>query len=192
MYIDCKSVILRAIEAEDMSYLQDMMNDPAIEKMTGGGSFPVSLDRQRKWFDRYPQQEELRLMIQQKKGKTIGIIMLTNIDWRNRTGELSEKTKATLETRRPNDVYDAMMGFLNYSFNELNLNCIHGTVLEYNHLSRKLAKKCGLVEEGVLRNRVYKNGKHHNLIPNSVLAEDFNPLYEQYLKERKNDSLGKI
>ena len=192
MIIDCKTVVLRAIELSDVDFLQEMINDPAIEKMTAGGNFPVSKDRQIQWFNNYPQQKELRLMIQVKDGATIGMIMLVNIDWRNRTGELMEKTKAKLEDRRPGDVYDAMMGFLNYCFNELGMNCLYGTVLEYNHLSRKLAKKCGLVEEGVLRQRVFKGGKFHNVITNSVLAEDFNPLYQQYLKERRNERPGKI
>lgn len=186
MIIDCGSVILRAIELDDMKFLQEMINDPGIEKMTSGSAFPVSYDRQVKWFESYNQQSELRCMIQIKNGATIGLITLTNIDWKNKTAELAQKTKAKLEDRVPNDVMDAMMGFLNYAFNELNLNCIHGTVLEYNLLSRKLAAKCGLKEEGVLRQRVFKGGKYHNLIANSVLREDFIPLYNEYKENRKN------
>ena len=184
MIIDCKTVILRAIELSDMDFLQDMMNDPAVERMTVGSSFPVSKDRQIKWFETYPQQQELRFIIQVKDGPAIGMIMLTNIDWRNRTGCSGIKTKAKLEDRRPNDIYDARMGFYNYCFNELNLNCIYSTVLEYNHLSRKMGKKTGTVEEGVLRQRIFKNGKYHNLISVSTLAEDFNPLYKKYLEDR--------
>ena len=184
MIIDCKTVILRAIELSDMDYLQEMINDPSIERMTIDGCFPVSKDRQLKWYENYPQQEELRCIIQKKGGPVIGMIMLTDIDWKNRTGVLGEKIKAKLEDRSPNDVYDAMMGFLSYCFNELNMNCIYGTVLEYNHLSRKLAKKCGLVEEGVLRQRVFKNGKYQNIIANSVIYEDFIPIYKKYLEER--------
>ena len=81
-------------------------------------------------------------------------------------------------------MWDAMIGFLNYAFNELNLNCIYGTVLEYNYLSRKLAKRCGLKEEGVLRNRIYKGGKYHNLIANSIIKEDFDLVYQKYREER--------
>ena len=192
MLIDCYSVVLRAIEMKDMEFLQEMMNDPQIEKMTGGSCFPVSYDRQVKWFESYNQQKELRCMIEQKEGKTIGVITLTNIDWKNRTAELAQKTKATAEERKTDDVYDAMMGFLNYAFNELNLNCVYGTVLEYNVLSRKLAMRCGLKEEGCLRQRVYKNGKYHNLIPNSVLKDDFNILYKEYKEKKKNDKFRKV
>lgn len=184
MIIDNGVVVLRAIEESDLPFLQEMMNDPGIEKLTGGSCFPVSFDRQKRWFESYDQQAELRCMIQIKGGATIGCIMLTNIDWRNRTAELSQKTKATVEQRVENDLLDAMMGFLNYAFNEMNLNCVYGTVLEYNFLSRKLAQRCGLKEEGILRERIYKNGKFHNVIANSVIKSDFNEVYKKYREER--------
>lgn len=186
MRIYSGNVILRAVEREDMDLLWDMINDPSIEKMTGGSPFPVSRDRQLRWFENYDQQKDLRCMIQIKDGATIGMIMLTDIDYKNGTAQLHQKTKAKLEDRRPNDLYNAMMGFINYGFSELNLNCIYGTVLDYNLLSRKLAQRCGLKEEGVLRQRLYKNGKYCDVIANSVLKEDFIPLYEKYLEELKN------
>lgn len=180
MIIDANSVILRAIEEKDLPLLQDMINDPNIEQMTGGYCFPVSFDRQKRWFENYDQQKELRCMIEIKGGATIGMIMLTDIDWKNRTAQLHQKVKAPIEKRKDGDLYDAMMGFLNYAFNELDLQCVYGTVLEYNLLSRKLARKCGLKEEGVLRSRIYKNGKRHNLIANSIIKEDFDAAYKKY------------
>ena len=187
MIIDNGTVILRAIEEKDLIFLQEMLNDPGIEKMTGGSCFPVSYDRQKRWYESYDQQKELRCMIEIKGGATIGCIMLTNIDWKNRTAELSQKTKATREQRVEHDLWDAMMGFLNYAFNELGLNCIYGTVLEYNLLSRKLAQKCGLKEEGILRERIFKNGKYHNVIANSVIKADFDKVYKKYREERFNE-----
>ena len=184
MIIDNGSVILRAIEKTDLPFLQKMINDPGIEKLTVGGCFPVSFDRQERWFENYDQQKELRCMIQLKTGICIGCIMLTDIDWKNRTALLGEKTLASKEDRQENDTWDAMMGFLNYAFNELNLNCVYGMVLEYNYLSRKLALKCGLKEEGILRERIYKNGKFHNLIANSITKDDFIIAYAKYRKER--------
>ncbi|MGI6161402.1 MAG: GNAT family N-acetyltransferase [Christensenellales bacterium] len=187
MNIDSGRVILRAIEEADLAFLQDMMNDPAIEKMIAGYAFPVSYDRQVRWFSSYDQQKELRCMIQLKDGPAIGMIMLTNIDHKNQTAELAQKTKAKPEDRRPGDMVDAMMGILNYAFNELNLNCVYGTVLEYNLMSRKLAAKCGLKEEGILRQRIFKGGKHHNVIANSVIREDFVPLYKEYKEKQRHD-----
>lgn len=180
MIINCQNVVLRAIEEKDMDLLYRMINSPEIEYMTVGDCFPVSFDRQKRWFENYDQQKELRCMIEIKGGATIGMIMLTEIDWKNRTAVLGQKTLAKAEDRVKDDVYNAMMGFLNYAFNELDLQCVYGTVLEYNLLSRKLARRCGLKEEGVLRNRIFKNGKRHNLIANSITREDFEEVYQKY------------
>ena len=78
---------LRAIERRDMPLLLSLINDPAIEYMAGGESFPVSEESQLKWFDHYDGQKELRCMIELNNGKTIGTIGLSNIDYRNRTAE---------------------------------------------------------------------------------------------------------
>ena len=187
MIINAHTVVLRAIEESDLPLLYSMINDPEIERMTGGSCFPVSKDRQARWFTNYDQQKDLRCMIEIKGGVTIGTIMLTDIDWKNRTGQLHQKIKAEVTDRKKNDVYDAMMGFLNYAFNELDLQCVYGTVLEYNLLSRKLAMRCGLKEEGVLRSRIFKNGGRWNLIANSITREDFEERYAEYLEELKKE-----
>ena len=192
MYIECQNVLLRAIEKKDMPLLHAMINSPEIERMTVGDCFPVSMDRQEKWFNEYNQQKELRCMIEIKGGVTIGMIMLTEIDWKNRTAVLGQKIMAKKEDRVKDDVYNAMMGFLNYAFNELDLQCIYGTVFEYNFLSRKLAMKCGLKEEGILRSRIFKNGKRHNLISNSIIKEDFVVKYNEYKESIKNDKFRKV
>lgn len=187
MIIDAHNVILRAIEESDLPFLQRMINDPQIERMTVGGCFPVSADRQKRWFEQYDQQKELRVMIQIKNGATIGMLTLSQIDWKNRTASWGSKILAKLEDRVPNDVYNAKMGFLNYAFNELNLECICGSILEYNLLSRKMALKCGMKEEGRLRSRIFKNGRRWDLISYSITKEEFVKKYSEYKAEVKND-----
>lgn len=188
MYIDCRNVILRAIEESDLPFLHRMINDPRIEHMTVGGCFPVSADRQARWFAQYDQQKELRCMIEIKGGATIGMLILHDIDWKNRTACSGQKILAKLEDRVPNDVYNAKMGLYNYAFNELNLECISGRILEYNLLSRKMALRCGMREEGHLRSRIFKNGRRWDLISYSITREEFGRKYEEYQKEMaKND-----
>lgn len=182
MIIDAHSVILRAIEEKDLPFLQDMINDPQIEHMTVGGCFPVSADRQARWFEQYDQQKDLRCMIEVKGGATIGMVILNQIDWRNRTAELAYKTKAAPGARRHGNVDDAIMGILNFAFTELDLQCIYETVLEYNLSSQRLAERCGFQKEGIQRKRIFKNGKHHNLISYSLLKSEFIELFQIYKK----------
>ncbi len=174
MLIKYGCVTLRAIEKEDIDLLLYLINAPEIENMTVGWHFPVSRMDQEQWMNHFRNSEKsIKLMIVLDNSKTIGMMMLENIDWKNRTANFGCKIGAPLADRMKGDMLDAVRGILRYAFYELGLNCIHGTILEYNKFSRKLCQRAGFVEEGVLRNRIYKNGKYRNLISVSIMKEEF-------------------
>ena len=60
-----------------------------------------------------------------------------------------------------------------HAFNNLNLNRGFLYILEENKRSINLAKKCGFIEEGILRHHIYKNGEYKNLLIMGILKEDF-------------------
>ena len=99
--------------------------------------------------------------------------MLEKIDLKNRTAEIACKMSAPLEDRIKGDMSDALKGMIKYAFDELGLNCIVAMILEDNILSRNLCKRVGFIEEGVLRKRVYKEGRFKNVISTSLLKEEF-------------------
>ena len=99
-------------------------------------------------------------MIELVNSKTIGMIMLDEIDWKNRTATFGCKISAKPQDRIKGDVLDATKGILKYAFHE-------------NFFSQKLCRRVGFVEEGILRKRIYKRGKFKNLIVLSVLKEEF-------------------
>ena len=84
---------LRAIEEKDCDILLEMMNNPAIDSMVGNVHLPLSRVMQEKWIDEYKNTDTtIRLMIELTNGKTIGMIMLHNIDQKNQTAEIGIKT----------------------------------------------------------------------------------------------------
>jgi len=60
-----------------------------------------------------------------------------------------------------------------YAFNELRLNCIYAHINSYNENSQKLFEKCGFEQEGLQRNRVYKEGNYHDVYSYSILRGEF-------------------
>lgn len=174
MIIKYGCATLRAIEKEDIDLLLYLINAPEIEDMTVGWHFPLSRMDQEQWMSHFRNSEKsVKLMIELDNSKTIGMVMLENIDWKNRTACFGCKMGAPLKDRIKGDMLDAVRGMLRYAFYELGLNCIHGTILENNKFSRKLCQRAGFVEEGVLRNRIYKNGEYRNLISVSVMKKEF-------------------
>lgn len=161
---------LRAVELEDLDMLREMMNDPDIESNIGGFSYPISKTQQEQWFNNLnKKQNEIRLIITAKDLGAIGTIILTDIDWKNRTAEIHHKIVNDESVR--NHGYDsiAQVALLKYAFEQLNLNCIYSRVIEYNEISKHINLKLGYKHEGTLRNRIYKNGKYNALEIYSML-----------------------
>ncbi len=175
MIIEYEDITLRAIEESDLELLKEMINDPEIENMTGGYSYPVSTYQQRKWFESLSnRQNELRLIIDTEEHGAIGVVMLTDIDWKNRTAQTHSKITSRNNLRGKGYGTKASKALVKYAFEELNLHCLYIHTIDYNIAAQRVMEKCGFKKEGVLRERVYKNGKYHNVIVWSILKGEFN------------------
>lgn len=170
MIYSYKGIQLRAIEESDLEMLRGMINDPVIEIMTGGFSFPVSEYQQRKWFEKIVQNEkEVRTVIDTHEYGPIGMVALTDIDWRNRTAQFHSKIIADKSVQGKGYGTKATIALLKYAFEEMNLHLVYSHTLEYNAASQKVKEKCGFRKECFLRDRVFKNGTYHGVIVWSIL-----------------------
>ncbi len=175
MIIKHEDVTLRAVEESDMELLREMINNPEIENMVAGSSFPVSSFAQRKWFENLlNNKNELRLIIDTDTYGSIGTITLTKIDWKNRNSQLNIKITNKKDLYGKGYGSKATKALIKYAFEQLNMQCIYSHILEYNIASQRLHEKIGFKKEGILRERVYKNSKYHNLIVWSILKGELN------------------
>ncbi len=166
-----EKVILRALEAGDGRFLLDLINDPSIEYMLGGWSFPVSPEAQQKWLDNLLNDKNtLRCVVCGSNDyKAVGVVMLTDIDWKNGNAEIHIK----LDKEAGGKGYgtDAIRTMVGYAFNELRLHLIYANVNSFNIVSQKLFEKCGFWRDGVLRQRIYKKGKFEDVVAFSIINE---------------------
>ena len=176
MNIKGTKTCLRALEERDAAILLAMLNDPEIERCVGGWGYPVSEMQQRQWFANVHKDEQTkRFMIDitdTDTAQTIGMIYLTNIDWKNRCVESGIKLAADAP-RRQGYATDAVRALFRFAFDELNMHRIEMEILEDNIASRKLYEKCGAVCEGIKRAAVYKNGRYLDQCLYAVLKEEF-------------------
>lgn len=173
MIIKYEDVILRAIEIEDLELIREMINDPEIEHMTGGGGFPVSKHQQENWFKSLEgRNNEIRLMIETGDCGAIGMVMLTDIDYKNSTAQFHFKIATSKNMRGKGYGTKATNALIRYAFDHMNLNCIFSHVIEYNIASQRVHEKCGFKREGILRKRVYKGGKYHDIVVFSILKDE--------------------
>lgn len=168
------TIELRAIEYKDVQLLKEIINDPEIEKMVLGWSFPVSDDQQINWITSVQNDPNtLRLIISVKEFGAIGVVSLSELDYKNGTASANIKTAQRNEIRKKGFGYQAMTLIIDYAFNQLNLNCIDAEVLHYNYPSQNLFKKCGFQYEGTLRKRIYKEGDYQDIYSYSLLRADY-------------------
>jgi len=175
-------VKLRAIEYDDLEFLREMINDPWIESMVYGWSFPVSKKQQIDWYESLSKNSySMHLIIETKEEGPVGVAGLRDIDWKNRCadGGIKLQNRKNMSKGIATDTY---MTLLRYGFYELQLNRVNGSVLEYNQASLNFTiNKIGYKQEGIRRKAIFKNGEYHDLILIGILKED----YEEKIKETK-------
>lgn len=175
-----KKVILRAVEHEDIEMLRELSNDPEFEQMIVGWSFPISKNDQEEWFQSCKASHDIvRFIIDTQEDGAVGMIGLRDIDWKNGTAAGAGMRIAKKEIRTKGIATDAWMTQLRYAFDELRLNRVNGSALEYNEASLRVCEKVGFKIEGKQRQAVYKNGKYHNVILLAVLKEDYQALIQE-------------
>ncbi len=172
MIIQGEKIILRAVEAEDNPMLLSLINDPDTEMMLGGSSWPVSEHEQLKWFEQLEQSKNtLRCIIAlPQNAAALGTVILSDIDQKNGTAHIH--IKMAKEGRGKGYAAEAVNLLVRYAFNELRLHCIYANILAYNDASVRLFEKCGFKRDGVLRARVYKQGKYIDMLAYSRLSDE--------------------
>jgi len=176
MNIYGEKVILRAITMEDVELLANMINDPETEKMLGGSSFPVAIEKQQKWInDQMGRTDVLRTIVATKENveKGIGTVILTDIDYKNGVAQIHIKMDRECGRGRGYGT-DALNAIVKYAFEEMRLNCVYADVLSYNVISQKLFLKAGFKQDGILRSRVYKGGEYIDFYSFSKLRNESN------------------
>jgi len=168
-------VILRAIEERDNEILHEMINSPQMERATMGWAFPVSIHGQAQWLKNHtssPIPNAIKCIVETIEGKqAIGLMSLTDIDYKNGTAQSSGKI--SMGTQGKGYGADAHKAMFRYAFDELRLNCIYAQILEDNEASLKMCDRMGFKREGILRQRVYKQGKYLNAVSLSLLKDEF-------------------
>lgn len=177
MNIKGKIVTLRAMELEDQEMLRETVNDPEIERMIGGYSYPVSKEQQIAWFNvNVNNQNNLRLIIETEDDGAVGFANIVNIDWKNRSAFHGIKI-ANKKFRSKGIGTDTVMAIMRYAFEELQLNRLDGSIVEYNESSRKLyCEKCGWVVEGIKRKSSFKMNEYHDELIVGILREEYQKL----------------
>ena len=174
-------VYLRAMEYSDLNLINQLHNHKDINKSTAGNTFFVSSEYDRKWLEdkMINNQKQIYWMICLKEtSQAIGYVSLSDIDHWNKKIFLSGYTISP-EFSGKGYATEAAKLAIQYAFEELGMNRIEGRFLDDNAASQRVGSKLGYVQDGILRDYVFKNGRYHDVIFSSILRSDYEKLKEQ-------------
>ena len=101
----------------------------------------------------------------------IGMIGLSNIDYRNRHAEFG---RFTIEKQHRDKGYGkkALELLLEYAFEHLNLHSVYLDAFQEKDVL-SLYKAMGFKEEGIKKEHIYKDGKYRDVVCMRILKGDF-------------------
>jgi RimJ/RimL family protein N-acetyltransferase len=167
-------VRLRAFREDDLKNSLAWLNNPAVTRYLLNMR-PWSLVEEKAWIERTMRNEDpsaVTLVVETTDGEYVGSTGLMHIDRRNRSAE------AGIVIGRPEEWgrglgTDAMKGLLRHAFEELNLHRVSLRVYSFNERAMRSYAKLGFVEEGRLRQAMYRHGAWHDVVLMSILADEW-------------------
>lgn len=175
-----KKVKLRAIEERDLSILHEWTNNPEIQYWLGGWHFPTNLNDQKKWFESLScNSVHQRYIVEDAELGAIGTANLVDIDWKNKNA-FHGMLLGDKDIRGKGLGYDTVMAVMRYAFEELGLQRLDGSIIEYNKPSYRLyCEKLNWKEEGTRRNYYFRKGRFWDKINVGVTLGDYQELLEK-------------
>lgn len=174
MNIRGKSVVIRAIEETDLPKLHAWSNDPDLWGMLGGWHFPTSMASTYKWFEQL-QRDALnqRFAITTEALGLVGSANLVDIDWKNNNA-FHGMMLGDPAVRGQGIGLDTIMAMMRYAFEELHLERLDGSMIEYNEASLAVyCGKCNWQIEGRQRNWYFRGGRYWDRIVVGVTRQDY-------------------
>jgi RimJ/RimL family protein N-acetyltransferase len=168
-----ESVILRALDTEDLDRCFRWWNDPQIVR-TLKSRYPTPFFKEAEWLEGAVRStpEERHFAIERRDSREhIGNASIHQIDW------VSRRAKFNLFIGEPsawNKGFggDAIRALVRFAFDEMNLTKLRIDVFEYNERGRHLLETNGFVQEGKLAREFYREGSYHDVVIYSIFRDD--------------------
>ena len=174
--VEGKRVCLREFRREDVEIIHSWVNDPAIVQFLSWGVFPQTrkatecfVETQMTGAD--PLNRAFVVALRDGDG-CIGTAGCHQIDWRSRSAELGIVIGKS-DCLGKGYGSEAVQLLLAFGFDELNLHRIYLRVFDFNDRALRTYRKCGLTEEGRLREAFFRDGAYHDVILMGILEEEF-------------------
>ena len=157
-------VVLRSMEPADTDDVLRMRSAPEVVAQLFTEK-PMTRDGHLSWLEQITAQgiRQEFMIVEHVSGQSIGTVGLSHIDTTHRRAEFGILI-GQAEARRKGRAFEAGRLLLDYAFNKLGLHRVFLHVFADNEPAIRLYRKLGFVEEGLLRQHVFKNGRYRDVV----------------------------
>lgn len=174
-FLIAERLYLRGLEASDVQgQYPSWLNDETLTQYLEHHVFPYSKASALDYIDNLRHRRDILMLaiIDKISDKHIGNITLSSIS----TLHLSAEFTLLLgdpDSHSKGLAKEASRLLFTHGFHTMNLNRIWCGTMQSNTPMQRLALSLGMVEEGIKRQEVYKNGRYNDTIQYSILREEF-------------------
>jgi len=176
------SIKLRKINANDLEMIMKWRMSPDVTKYMY--SEPVlDMQKQTQWFNKIELSESDKYWIIVIDDTPIGVLNLTNIDYKNKRsdwayyiGDTSFRGRGIARSLECN-IYD-------YVFYELELNKLCCEVFTFNEKVISMHEKYGSEIEGTLKQHIQKNGMFYDIVKMGITRDKWELIKGNYEYEK--------
>ncbi|MDP2676864.1 MAG: GNAT family protein [bacterium] len=178
------SRFLESFEREHVGKLKAWRNDQmAVLRQYA----PLTDEDQKRWF-RFMKGDKNQILFslharEGKKQKYIGYCGITNVDYKNKRGEISfivDSRRVANRTVYRDDFIAVLTMLTRYAFQELNLHKLFTDTFEFRKDHIKILEIFGLRKEGTLRQHYFGKGKYFNSFIHSILKDEWVRIQKKY------------
>jgi diamine N-acetyltransferase len=165
-------ISLRALEPDDLDFLYELENNPAVWEVSGTTT-PYSRHTLQRYLENSHRDiyevKQLRLTVSDSRNKAKGFIDLFDFDPRHRRAGLGIVILEE-EDRNKGIGSEAISLLCEYAFSILDLHQVYAHVLEDNKASIHVFQKLGFENTGIRREWILSGGRFKN----ELLYQKFN------------------
>lgn len=174
--LETTRLVLRPFAIADARRVQELAGDSKIAETTATVPHPYLDGMAEEWIGKHDGWFKSGSSVQfaivlKKSNELIGCIDLIGISKANQKAEVGYWVG--VDFWNAGFCTEAMKAVVSYGFDSLNLNKITSRHMSTNPASGRVMQKAGLVQEGLLRQEFFKNGRFVDMYVYGILREDF-------------------
>lgn len=175
MLFESSRLKLRKMTLEDTELYHKWRNDLEVMHSTNPSLDVYPMETTKQFVDQVilgSQNAKSYIIVEKENGKSIGVVSLINIDYKNRNAEciidIGEK-----EYWGKGFGSEGLRLVLDYAFYEMNLHRVSLRVFSFNDRAIRMYKRIGFKEEGNSRQSLFRDGKWHDIIHMGILQTEY-------------------